>query len=165
MNKFTDEQWLDIFQQCKASGISDLQWCRENNIAPSTFYYRLNRVRKETSEPVSEVKTMLPEYHEVVPLIVCDEEELHRVYAFDDETQNAAVNSSTSASTLSGMMRKRASSTEKAVERETASSCHIGARIITEIISEKVKTSIGGSNHVTFSQFVNTYLKKLIMLK
>ena len=74
MNKFTDEQWLDIFQQCKASGVSDLQWCRQNHIAPSTFYYRLNKLRKEFSEPVEEVKTMLPEYHEVVPLIVCDED-------------------------------------------------------------------------------------------
>lgn len=74
MNKFTDEQWLDIFQQCKASGISDLQWCRQNHIAPSTFYYRLNKLRKETSESASEIKTMLPEYHEVVPLIVCDED-------------------------------------------------------------------------------------------
>ena len=74
MNKFTDEQWLDIFQQCKASGVSDLQWCRQNHIAPSTFYYRLNKLRKESSEPVEEVKTMLPEYHEVVPLIVCDED-------------------------------------------------------------------------------------------
>ena len=74
MNKFTDEQWLDIFQQCKASGISDLQWCRQNHIAPSTFYYRLNKFRKEKSETVAETKSMLPEYHEVVPLVVCDED-------------------------------------------------------------------------------------------
>lgn len=96
-------------------------------------------------------------------VIVCDEEELHRVYAFDDETKNAVVNSSTSSSPLGGMLRKKVSSAEKTAEKEAASSCHIGARIITEIISEKVKTSIGGSNHVTFSQFVNTYLRKLIV--
>lgn len=74
MSKFTDEQWLDIFQQCKTSGISDLQWCRQNHIAPSTFYYRLNKLRKESSEHTVAAKDMLPEYHEVVPLIVCDED-------------------------------------------------------------------------------------------
>ena len=79
MIKFTDEEWLEIFQRCKASGISDLQWCKDNNIPPSTFYYRLKKLRNESSKPVdAESKTMIPEYHEVIPLIVQDEPSIQK---------------------------------------------------------------------------------------
>ncbi|MDO4939108.1 MAG: hypothetical protein Q4E54_04015 [Lachnospiraceae bacterium] len=90
MSKFTDEQWLEIFRQCKASGISDLQWCRENHIAPSTFYYRLKKLRKEASAPAAETKVHLPEYHEVVPLIVCDEE-ISQKHQISNETPRIRI--------------------------------------------------------------------------
>lgn len=73
MNKFTDDQWLDIFQQCKASGISDQQWCRENHIASSTFYYHLRKLRAKAPEAAIGSKDPQPECHEVVPLIVRDD--------------------------------------------------------------------------------------------
>ena len=79
MKKFTDKEWLEIFQQCKSSGISDIQWCKDNNIPPSTFYYRLKKLRNESSGPVvTESKTMIPEYHEVIPLIVQDDNSVQK---------------------------------------------------------------------------------------
>lgn len=41
----SDKEWIAIIQTCKSSGYSDIEWCRRNNIAISTFYRRLNALR------------------------------------------------------------------------------------------------------------------------
>lgn len=41
----TDEEWIKIIQKCKSSGFSDIEWCKQNNIAVSTFYRKLNKLR------------------------------------------------------------------------------------------------------------------------
>lgn len=61
----TDEQFR-LIMECRQSGLSDYQWCKVNDINPSTFYNWINRNRmsgmeiplssdKKTSTPLQEV--------------------------------------------------------------------------------------------------------------
>ncbi len=43
----TDQEWMDLIQECRSSGISDRTWCEEHHIQPSTFYYHIRRLRKQ----------------------------------------------------------------------------------------------------------------------
>lgn len=35
-NYRTDEEWLTLIQECRASGLADKQWCEEHGICPRT---------------------------------------------------------------------------------------------------------------------------------
>lgn len=61
----TDDEWMQVIQECKSSGYSDTEWCRQNNIPVSTFYLKLNALRMKATinEPV---KPVLYEKQEVV---------------------------------------------------------------------------------------------------
>lgn len=43
----TDDEWLNIINECRTSGCSDKLWCQEHNITLSTFYYQIRRLRKK----------------------------------------------------------------------------------------------------------------------
>ena len=36
--------------QCRKSGLSDRQWCLDNDIVPSTFYYWVKQLRRESAQ-------------------------------------------------------------------------------------------------------------------
>jgi len=42
----TDEEWLNLIQECRSSGLSDKCWCEEHHISTSNFYYQIRRLRK-----------------------------------------------------------------------------------------------------------------------
>lgn len=66
--KKNDEYWMDVIQTCRTSGLSDLQWCRENGINTSTFYYHVKCLReKACTIPVS-IKNAVREKQEVVQI-------------------------------------------------------------------------------------------------
>lgn len=61
-----DEQ-LRLIMECRNSGLTDSQWCLENNIKHSTFYTWIERHRKAASIiPESVAKPAQAEKHEVV---------------------------------------------------------------------------------------------------
>ncbi|MEG1725831.1 MAG: hypothetical protein RR313_10595 [Anaerovoracaceae bacterium] len=43
----TDDEWMSLIQECKASGYSDTHWCRLNGIPVSTFYNKLSLLREK----------------------------------------------------------------------------------------------------------------------
>ena len=45
---------LKLINQCRQSGLTDADWCRENDIAPSTFYNWVSRCRKAASGQIQE---------------------------------------------------------------------------------------------------------------
>ena len=42
-----DEHWLNLITQCGSSGLTDCQWCIENGIPVSIFYYYVQALRKK----------------------------------------------------------------------------------------------------------------------
>ncbi len=73
-----DEQYKLILE-CRSSGLSDYQWCKENGINPGTFYNWISRLRKKACYDIpapagrNNFKAQVPQ--EVVPLLITDDEE------------------------------------------------------------------------------------------
>lgn len=68
----SDKEWMSIIQACKSSGYSDIEWCRQNNIAVSTFYRRLNALREKAC--VDEIsKPVIRDEQQVVPVNLREE--------------------------------------------------------------------------------------------
>jgi len=69
------KDWMEIITTCRRSGLTDRQWCLENGIPTSTFYYHQNRIRQETcSLPASSMKNTAPVIQDIVQLKVKDEQ-------------------------------------------------------------------------------------------
>lgn len=62
-----DEHWLKLINQCRSSGLSDRQWCIENGIPVSTFYYHVRVLRKKACE-IPEAVDAVAQKQEVVQI-------------------------------------------------------------------------------------------------
>ena len=45
-NEYRMEQWAEIIRQCRESGLSNREFCRQNGISEKTYYYRLRKLRE-----------------------------------------------------------------------------------------------------------------------
>ena len=45
---------IRLINECRQSGLTDADWCREHNIAPSTFYTWISRCRKAAAGQIAE---------------------------------------------------------------------------------------------------------------
>ena len=62
-----NEQWLELITQCRASGLTDRQWCIQNGIPASTFYYHIRALCKKACEIPASADTAVQK-QEVVQL-------------------------------------------------------------------------------------------------
>lgn len=58
------ESWQEIINRCKASGLSNVEWCKENNISQSTFYNNLRKLKNINVADESKVSLI----QEVIPV-------------------------------------------------------------------------------------------------
>lgn len=89
-NRKSDNEWLDVIQECRTSGLSDTSWCRKNNIPSSSFYSAIKRLRQKACtipEPHDEIRN---EIQEVVPVSFNDPVTTYRAPA----TLESSVDSS-----------------------------------------------------------------------
>ena len=47
-------EWAREIEECQASGLSIVDWCRQNNIKTKTYYYHLKMVREHSLESIPE---------------------------------------------------------------------------------------------------------------
>ena len=66
----SQQEWLEIISECRASGLSDRQWCNEHGIAKSTFYHHLSKLKAESNKipKCAAQANDIPQVQEVVPL-------------------------------------------------------------------------------------------------
>ncbi|MDM8125109.1 IS66 family insertion sequence element accessory protein TnpA [Mediterraneibacter glycyrrhizinilyticus] len=69
-----DEHWLKLITQCRSSGLTDRQWCIENGIPVSTFYYHVRALRKKACE-VPEAVDAAAQKQEVVQIPLWEREQ------------------------------------------------------------------------------------------
>ncbi len=43
----SDEEWFQIINECRRSGLSDSQWCKQHDIRESTFFCAVGRLRRK----------------------------------------------------------------------------------------------------------------------
>ena len=49
-NRYRMEEWAQIISQCRASGLSNREFCHQNGIPEKTFYYWLKKLREKAAE-------------------------------------------------------------------------------------------------------------------
>ena len=65
--KLRHEKWQDMYESYLSSGKTIIEWCAENGISKTTFYYRLRQIRKDVIETV--------ESHDIVPITAVPEQQ------------------------------------------------------------------------------------------
>ncbi len=40
------QYWLDVIQQCRASGLTNQAWCEQHDISLKSYYYWIAKIRK-----------------------------------------------------------------------------------------------------------------------
>lgn len=69
----SDQEWMDIIQECRTSGLTDKDWCEQHHINRSKFYYHIRMLRKKACEiPVAKRSNRKVIQQTVVPLTVQD---------------------------------------------------------------------------------------------
>lgn len=69
----SDDEWMALIQECRTSGLSDLEWCSEHGIPSSTFYNRISRLRKKACDIPAPVGHAIQTAQQIVPLTVMEE--------------------------------------------------------------------------------------------
>ena len=64
----TEEDWFQLIQECRTSGLSDKEWCRQNNITIRNFYHHIRQLTKKACQIPANKRTSSREHHEIVPL-------------------------------------------------------------------------------------------------
>ena len=62
----SQDHWLELISQCRSSGLTDRQWCIQNGIPTSTFYYHVKALRKKACE-IPETSVAATQKQEVGP--------------------------------------------------------------------------------------------------
>lgn len=64
----TVQEWLDLIQECRTSGLTSKEWCEQQHIQCSNFYYHIRRLRKKACEIPDNPVSSSQEHHEVVAI-------------------------------------------------------------------------------------------------
>lgn len=87
---YSEEQRYQMIMECRSSGLTDYQWCKNHDIRPGTFYSWVNHLRKKgyaIKERSYEVPNSPSQKQEVVKLqpeqMVAPimDRDMHEVYA------------------------------------------------------------------------------------
>ncbi len=68
----TDQEWLELIQECRTSGMSDKDWCDQHHIQRSSFYYHIRRFRDSACTIPEASLPMVQGKQEVVQLRISD---------------------------------------------------------------------------------------------
>ncbi len=63
-----DQEWLELIQECRTSGLSDREWCQMHSISINTFYNKVSDLRKKACEIPKSQAAPSRQRHEVVPI-------------------------------------------------------------------------------------------------
>lgn len=49
-NRRSQDEWLQLIQECRGSGLTDRTWCEQHGILVSSFYNAVKRLRKKACD-------------------------------------------------------------------------------------------------------------------
>ena len=64
----SDQEWLELIQECRASGLSVRSWCQTHSISIKTFYNKVSYLRKKSCDIPEPQAAPSRQEHEVVPV-------------------------------------------------------------------------------------------------
>ena len=66
------EEWTEQVRQCRESGLTVSEWCKQNSINPKTYYYHLRKIRKEICEQIPVHVMIVSEVCPTVKITIAD---------------------------------------------------------------------------------------------
>jgi len=102
-SRYSIQEKFDMIMNCRNSGLSDYQWCKQHGVSPSTFYGWVNQVRKQNCEipDPAGLETYAPTTkQDVVKLDIIEESQNTYTSASKTETTNCAIEISIGAATI-----------------------------------------------------------------
>ena len=83
----SDQEWLELIEECRASGLSVRNWCQMRSISIKTFYNKVSNLRKKSCDiPRAQADPSRLE-HEVIPLEMAAGPALYPVRSADGALQ------------------------------------------------------------------------------
>lgn len=73
----SDQEWLELIQECRTSGLSVRDWCQMRSISIKTFYNKVSDLRKKSCEISRSQAAPSRQEHEVVPLEIAASPTFH----------------------------------------------------------------------------------------
>lgn len=62
----SDQEWFNLIQRCRTSGLTDKAWCEQQHIHRSNFYYHVRRLREQACEIPDNLVTSCRDVQEVI---------------------------------------------------------------------------------------------------
>ena len=70
----TDQEWLELIQECRTSGLSDAAWCEAHGLHGSTLYHHIRKLRNKACDiPRASHNSKTCFKQEVVPITFAEE--------------------------------------------------------------------------------------------
>lgn len=82
--RITIQEKLELIMECRNSGLSDYQWCKQRGLSPSTFYGYVKQVRKHNCE--------IPEPANLITYAPDDKTDIVKLEVVNDDSQPAYIN-------------------------------------------------------------------------
>ena len=75
--KRTAQEWMELIQECRTSGMSDKEWCDQHHIQRSSFYYHIRRFRDSACTIPEATLPVVHDKQEEVQLRISDPLPIH----------------------------------------------------------------------------------------
>lgn len=89
--KRSDQEWMELIQECRTSGLGDKEWCELNEIPVSTFYTKITKLRRKACDIPKANQRTIGQSQQVVPLSILDESPIPLADAIPIQTDAPAV--------------------------------------------------------------------------
>ncbi len=83
----SEQEWLELIRECRASGLSVRNWCQMRSISIKTFYNKISDLRKKSCDIPGLQAAPSRQEHEVVPLEMAASPVLYPDYPAGDAMQ------------------------------------------------------------------------------
>ena len=85
--KRNEQEWIELIQKCRTSGLSDKEWCFQHGIPVSTFYNHVTALRKKACSIPAASRNAVSSSQQVVPVTIIEENSTFPA----EEIQNASI--------------------------------------------------------------------------
>ncbi len=86
------DEWMELVNECRQSGLTDAAWCNEHGISPSCFYNAVTRLRKracQIPDPIGKASTLDLTSHKQDVVQIAIEPETSPAELFQDERSSS----------------------------------------------------------------------------
>ena len=116
-----DEQYR-LIMECRASGLTDHEWCLQHDIKPGTYYNGVKRLRKKGCQNIPDARRVhcAPQQQEVVKIeLTSPDRATKKVIPSFQQPESCQMQESSMELSVSGTIRRIPNGTDSVLLRQT----------------------------------------------